>query len=87
MTGPLKFHETTADSGSRVGRGFCTNCGSPVTGRSSGMPGTITVFAGSLDDPSLFKPRFVVYTVRANAWDHMDAGLQRFERMPPRPAA
>jgi hypothetical protein len=83
IKGPLKFHESTADSGNKVGRGFCANCGSFVTGRSSGFPDMVTIAAGSLDDPSRFQPQFIVYTARAHAWDRMDPALASFERMPP----
>lgn len=87
LTGSPRFHEITADSGNRVQRGFCPTCGSPVIARSSGMPDMTTITAGSLDDPSVFKPAFVVYTSRGHAWDHIDPGLQSFPAMPPaRPA-
>ncbi len=83
MQGQLEFHETTADSGNKVGRGACATCGSLVAARSSGFPDMATIFVGSLDDPKRFKPQFVVFTVRANGWDHMDPALPKFERMPP----
>jgi hypothetical protein len=67
-------------------RGFCPTCGSPVVGASSGMPDMRTIPAGSLDDPSTFKPQFVVYTSRGNAWDLVDPALRSFPKMPPMPS-
>jgi hypothetical protein len=42
--------------------------------------------AGSLDDPSIFKPQFVCYTSRGHAWDFVDPALPSFPKMPPMPA-
>jgi hypothetical protein len=47
----------------------------------------MTISVGSLDDPSVFKPAFVVYTSRGQKWDLVDPGLQSFPKMPPMPAA
>jgi hypothetical protein len=86
LTGEPRYYESTADSGSLVGRGFCAACGSSVLARTSGMPEMRTIPAGSLDDPSVFKPGFVVYTSRGHAWDRIDPALQSFPMMPPMPA-
>jgi hypothetical protein len=83
ISGPTKEYRSRADSGNTVTRSFCTNCGSPIYGTSTGFPDMITVRAGSLDDPGLFKPQMVVYAVRGRAWDGVDPALPRFERMPP----
>jgi hypothetical protein len=83
LTGTPRFHEVTADSGNRVRRGFCPTCGSAVVALSSGMPEMTTVPAGSLDDPSVFKPGFVVYTSRGHAWDLVDPAVPSFSHMPP----
>jgi hypothetical protein len=56
-----------------------------VIGRTSGMPHMTTISAGSLDDPSVFKPAFVVYTSRGHAWDLVDPALPSFPKMPPMP--
>jgi hypothetical protein len=87
LTGTPRFYESEADSGNQVRRGFCPTCGSPVVGHSSGVPEMTTIPAGSLDDPSVFKPAFVVYTSRGQKWDLVDSGLQSFPKMPPMPAA
>jgi hypothetical protein len=85
LTGRPSEYRRKADSGSTVTHGFCPTCGSPIYGESSGMPGMITLRAGSLDDPGRFRPQMVVYTARGRAWDHLDPALPRFERMPPMP--
>ena len=87
LTGTPRFYESKADSGNTVRRGFCPTCGSPVVALSSGVPDMTTVAAGSLDDPSLFKPQLIVYTSRGHAWDRIDPALPSYPVMPPRPGA
>ncbi len=83
LTGAPKYRDAKADSGNVKSLGSCPACGSPVLGKTSGMPGMVTVAAGSLDDPGRFKPQMVVYASRGHAWDHVDPALPRFPGMPP----
>jgi hypothetical protein len=85
LSGTLRHYESTADSGNRIRRGFCPTCSSSITSHSSGLPQMIAIPAGSLDDPSVFKPGFVVYTSRGHAWDRIDPALPSFAEMPPVP--
>jgi hypothetical protein len=78
LAGTPRYFESKADSGNTVRRGFCPTCGSPVTGGSSGLPDITTISVGSLDDPSVFKPAFVVYTSRGHAWDRVDPAVPSF---------
>src|SRR5689334_13632542 len=61
LTGPVKYWESTADSGNLVARGFCMECGSPLTSMNNGMASMAFIRAASLDDPSLFKPGLAVW--------------------------
>jgi hypothetical protein len=85
LTGTPRFYESEADSGSTIRRGFCPICGSPVMAATIGLPAVMTISAGSLDDPSAFKPEFVCYTIRGHAWDHVDPALPSFPKMPSMP--
>jgi hypothetical protein len=87
VSGEVKTYDHTADSGATVTTSFCANCGSPLLGRSSGMPDMVTVRATSLDDPNAFQPQMVVYTRSARTWDQVPPGLPAFEAMPPMEAA
>ena len=84
-TGETRGYECKADSGSVVTNSFCTVCGSPLFGQSSGMPGMRTVRVASLDDPSRFAPQMSVYTKRVQQWDHLNPALPKFQEMPPMP--
>ena len=83
LSGSPWFHESKADSGNTVRRGFCPTCGSPLIGATSGLPEMRTISVGSLDDPSVFKPQFVCYTSRGHAWDLIDPAVPSFPKMPP----
>ena len=83
ISGKVKYHDVKADSGNTVSRGFCPECGARLLGKSSGMPELAIVMAGSLDDPSVFKPVMDVYASSAQPWDQMNAALAKFPKMPP----
>jgi len=83
IRGPVAAFASPADSGAMVAREFCSRCGSRLFGRSSGMPGMVTICAGALDDPAIFQPMMAVYTSRRQPWDHLPPGVPQFEMMPP----
>jgi hypothetical protein len=43
----------------------------------------MVITAGSLDDPSIFKPGMDIYTSSAQPWDQMNSALPKFPKMPP----
>jgi hypothetical protein len=51
--------------------------------KAAAIPASWWRTAGSLDDPSRFKPAQVVYAQSAQRWDHMDSALTAFSQMPP----
>jgi hypothetical protein len=82
ITGEVKYHEVTGDSGQPIKRGFCGQCGSRLFGMPSVAP-FVGISAASLDDPSWVKPAFDIYTSSAQPWDHMNPELPKFPKMPP----
>jgi hypothetical protein len=82
LGGTPRFYEVKTDSGNTMRRGLCPTCGSPVIADTSGMSDVTAVSAGSLDDPSLFRPQFVCYTSRGHAWDLVDPAVPSFPKMP-----
>src|SRR5437870_13527238 len=57
----LRYHFTPSLAGGKHKRGFCAKCGSRLTGGESDErpTGFIGVTAGSLDDPSWFRPKMI----------------------------
>jgi len=82
LTGELRYFGVTSERGTRLDRGFCPNCGSPMTVRPEARPDLLYVQAGSLDDPSWHKPTAQIWVRSAHPWDHLDPGLPRFDTRP-----
>jgi hypothetical protein len=57
--GEVRYHFTPSLAGGRHKRGFCPECGSRITGGESDQRSSefIGITAGSLDDPSWFRPQ------------------------------
>ena len=85
LEGKAAHCDVVGDSGNVKTHSFCPACGSPVYLTFAAMPDLFTVHAASLDDPARFKPQAVTYGVRGHAWDHLDPGLPKFDKMPPGP--
>ena len=82
LEGAAAHWDMVGDSGNVKTRAFCPRCGSPVYLTFAAMPDLFAVHAASLDDPGRFKPQVVTYGIRAYAWDHIDPGLPKFDKMP-----
>ena len=82
LQGELKTYEDTGDSGQPVHRRFCPNCGSGVIAEVDILPGLTMVLAGTLDDPSVFKPTMDVYWSSVQPWVHAGGERTQFARMP-----
>jgi hypothetical protein len=71
------YFDVVADSGRTTRRAFCAACGSPLFGRPDSRPELVTIRAGSLDDPSGFRPERDIFTASAQPWDHMNPALPK----------
>ena len=83
ISGDAKYFASPGKSGKMVNRGFCQNCGSQLFGKPEGSPDMIAIRAGTLDDPSQYKPQIDLFTSHAVGWDTMDQDLPKFPEMPP----
>jgi hypothetical protein len=75
VTGTLASYEVEADSGFLVRHEFCPKCGSPVLSATQQFPESASIYAGSLDDPSRFRPQAVIFSSSAQPWDYVDPRL------------
>src|SRR5262249_61699098 len=62
ITGTVITHTLKHEDGREAVRNACAVCGGLVYGGEVGNPNGHTIYAGSLDDPSLFKPSIGVFT-------------------------
>jgi len=80
--GTPKGYATTGDSGGRVTRFFCAECGTPVYSEPEAGPFQV-LKAASLDDPSSLVVGGALYTSKAQPWAYIDPAKPAFEKMPP----
>ena len=78
LCGQVKGYTTIADSGRKITREFCPNCGAPLFTRAEKLPDSVFLKAGSLDQPELVKPSCQTWTKRAVPWAYIDEELPCF---------
>jgi hypothetical protein len=82
FTGASRAFSSPAAGGGAATRNFCSACGSLVFGGERDFSDSFTVYAGSLDDPSLFQPTIAIFTAGSPAWAAVPAHLKVFARSP-----
>ena len=82
VTGTPRTFEGTGDSGNRIVRHFCADCGSPIFTTGEALPGMSFVKAGTLDDTSWLAPTFDIWCSSAQPWVDIPDSRQRFDRGP-----
>ena len=82
FSGRTRQYTSKAASGGNAVRNFCAACGSLVFGGEVGKDDEFTIYAGSLDDPSSFRPSAAIFTRNRPAWAVIPPGLTVFEAMP-----
>ena len=82
FSGQTRIFKSKSARGSDSVRNFCTVCGGLVFGGEVGIDERFTIYAGSLDDPSLFHPRIAIFTLGRPAWAAIPPQLQVYERLP-----
>lgn len=82
IIGELRYYESPGASGQCVARGFCPSCGAQMIGAPAVVPKLLSIRAGTLDDPTLYRPTSNVYTSQAAPWSCMDPALAQYEMLP-----
>ncbi len=83
VIGEPKSYGTVGGSQKQAVRHFCPDCGSLLFGTPAVVPDVVTIYVGSLDSPSVFKPRYAQFTRDRSDWDKMKGQLPEFETTPP----
>lgn len=76
--GETKVFEDRGDSGKRVDRHFCGNCGSPVLSRAEAFAGYAIIKVGTLDQRAALVPTCEAYCDSALPWVAAVSGAERF---------
>ena len=77
MHGEPRYYEVVGKAGKAIERGFCPTCGSQVAVKLERLPDFLGLQAGSLEDPSIYRPKMDVFTSSAQPWDHMNPNIQK----------
>ena len=80
--GAPKEHASTGTTGQQTHRGFCAECGSPISARADRIPDIRGISAASLDDPGQIELVAHIWTASAQPWDELSARLAQFETTP-----
>jgi hypothetical protein len=84
VQGETKSYAVRGTSGLSAIRYFCPTCGSLLFGMTEVAPEAVSIYVGTLDDPSTFQPEAVMFTRNRHDWDVTTKALMEFETMPPR---
>ena len=80
--GEPSVYDTIGESGKKVHRTFCSECGSTLFSTAESMPGVVFVEAGSLDDASWLQPSMHIFVRSAQPWARIPPDMPTFEAMP-----
>jgi hypothetical protein len=81
--GETKSYAVRHANGRTSIRHFCPTCGSLLFGTSEIAPEAVSIYVGTLDEPSVFRPEAVMFTRDRHDWDVTAGTLTEFETMPP----
>ena len=82
FTGEVRQHRSPSARGGIAVRNFCAQCNSLVYGGEREISDSFTIYAGSLDDPSLFRPAIGIFTRGRPDWACVPPALTCFEGPP-----
>ena len=82
--GTLTTYSKLADSGRRVDRNFCGQCGTPLSWAGEGFPGFVLISLSSLDEPDAFQPVHEGWTDNAVSWSTIGDHVLSFPGRPDR---
>ena len=83
LQGELRDYVCVADSGNRMHRRFCPQCGVHLFSEAEARPSLMFVRGGTLDDPSIVRPTATIWISSAPDWACIDESLEQFEGQPP----
>lgn len=84
ISGPSRPFVSKAANGGDATRNFCPTCNSLVFGGVVGESDSFTIYAGSLDDKSLFHPQVAIFARNRPDWTIIPPGVAVFDEMPPK---
>jgi hypothetical protein len=82
VTGNLAEYTNPSEAGNTVSHLFCARCSSKLFGKNTGMPGFMTIAAGTFDEPDWLEPEVTVFARSRCHWDFMDPAVTTYDAQP-----
>lgn len=82
FSGPTRTFSCVSARGTDAVRNICPVCAGLVFGGPVGETASHTIYAGSLDDPSAFRPTMAIFAKGRPDWAVIPEGLEVFEGLP-----
>ena len=82
FSGKARQFRSPSFRGGEAVRNYCPACGGMVFGGVIGESTSHTIYAGSLDDATLFHPKIAIFNRDRPDWAPLPAGLTVFDTMP-----
>src|SRR5580658_8581081 len=79
VTGETTSYAAKGTSGLKSIRHFCPTCGSLLFGTPEAAPDAVSIYVGSLDDPSVFRPEVILFRRDRLGWDETVGDLTEFD--------
>ena len=80
--GETQTFSHNADSGTKMTKHFCANCGSQLFGTNSNRPDRIHIKVGTMDDAKWFQPQCNVWASSRLPSTPINSGVKDFATMP-----
>ena len=84
LCGEPVWFERPSDRGNIMGRAFCPACGTPLFLTNGAHKAVRALYAGSLDEPSRYRPSREIFVASAQPWNPLHPDLPHDEGMPRR---
>lgn len=81
--GDMSVYADQGDSGQRVNRYFCPNCGSNIMTEPDAIDTLSIIKVGTLDDTSWVTPSMEIFCDSAQGWTRVDMEIQSHPKMMP----
>jgi hypothetical protein len=82
ITGPIIAYTSKAANGTDAVRNSCAVCASLVFGGPLGKTDSHTIYVGSADDPTWFKPTVAIFARNLPPWVVIPPQLRRYDALP-----
>lgn len=82
VNGKLGEFRYSSGKDSEVTKAFCANCGSPIYGKNTRLPGHLTLTLGTMDDADGLNVEVVIFERDKPHWDQLGRDVMSFSTQP-----